>query len=400
MPFDPPSSLPQRRLKLDFAEPPKPKAVTTEGFRDYEGIASIYDTILDYPLEAPAVRQWRPAAALDEAALASGTLKPIVNSHPRVKGVRVWVDPRNASRFSRGVIRSLRLVEGDDGKPELHVEFRVYDQALMDDIDAGKVDLSIGYDCNTVVRSGVTPTGERYDAVQEGPIVINHLAVEYRGRNPGARIKADGQDDISMDEIIALINGGTLTVEQLQQLLDAAMAAKATLGVTDAAPPAGGGAAAGDANKALESRIVALEAAMKSKKADAAEVDVNAIAEKVTKAAAGKLQNLAAARELATPVLGRIKADGYDDVSALYRDVVIEVQPEMKAEAEALYKSGEAVALASLARASKATFNKKLTTDAADNLGNARDVAPKDRKAARDAARDRLAAEDTEGTRN
>lgn len=370
-----------RRLKLDFAEPPKPKAVTPEGFRDYEGIASIYDTVLSYPREAPAVLQYRPAAALDDAAIASGIGKPIVNSHPRVKGERVWVQPKNAKLFTDGVILDMRREDGEDGKPQLYVEFRVYDHQLMVDIDAGKVDLSPGYDCKTVLRPGVTPAGERYDAVQEGPITINHLAVEYRGRNPGAGIrdrKTDGQDELSMDEILALIKGGTLTAEQLQTLLDALSAAKTTLGGNVDAPA--NGSAVVD-TKSLEARMTAIEAALKTKKADGADIDTEALAEKVTKAAASKLSNLAAARELATPILGRVKADGLDDAAAIHRDVVIEVWPEMKAQAEALYSGGEKTSLASMAAAARAQHNKKITTDAADGLDDARQQAPADRKA-------------------
>lgn len=367
-----------RRLKLDFAEPPKPKpkAVTPEGFRDYEGVASIYDTVLSYPHEAPAVLQYRPAAALDDAAIASGISKPIVNSHPRVNGTRVWVDSRNANQFNRGVIRHLELVQGESGKPELHVEFRVFDQALMDDIDAGKVDLSIGYDCKTVLRAGVTPGGETFDAVQEGPIIINHLAVEYRGRNPGARIKSDGQDALSMDEIIALINGGGLKPEDLQAI-DAAL--KKVNPNPVAAPPPASDTDLAKRLSNLETKVAMLET--NPRKADAAEVDAEALAEKVTKAAASKLQNLAAARELATPILGRVKADGLDDAAAIHRDVIIEVWPEMKTQADALFGGGERTSLASMAAAARVQHNKKITTDAADNLDDVRRQTPADRKA-------------------
>lgn len=383
MSFDPrdPQQPAQRLLKLDFAEPPKPKAVTPEGFRDYEGIASIYDTVLDYPREAPLVRQLRPASALDDAAVASGIGKPIVNSHPRVKGERVWVLPKNAKLFTDGVILNMRREDAADGTPQLHVEFRVFDHQLMADIDAGKVDLSPGYDCKTVPRSGVTPSGEHYDAVQEGPIVINHLAVEYRGRNPGARIKADGQDEFSMDEIIALIESGKLKPEDLQALADKALAAKAAAGGGEPAPANAAPASSDTAQRlsAIEAELAALKG---SKKTDAAEPDVEALAERVAKSASGKIQNIAAARALGTPILGAPKVDAMDDVLAIHRDVVTAVMPEQKALAEAHYAAGETVALASLAQVARAVHNKKITTDSADAIDESRSQRPEGRKQA------------------
>lgn len=367
-----------RRLKLDFMEPPKPVAVTPEGFHDYEGIASIYDTVLPYPREAPAVLQYRPASALDDSAIASGVGKPIVNSHPRIKGVRVWVTPKNATQFTTGTILNMWR-EDSDGKPQLHVLFRVYDQQLIADIAAGKVDLSPGYDCKTVRRSGVTPEGEHYDAVQEGPITFNHLAVEYRGRNPGAGIrdrKADG-DDTPMEDILALIKG-TLKPEEVQVLL-AELKALAGAGVTDALPAVAAAAGGDDLAKrlgALEARVTALEA---TKKTDSADVDQSALADKLFKSTTGKLQNLSAARELATPVLGKIKADACDDAAALHRDVVAAVWPEQAAAVAGHYERGETATLSSLASAARAQFNKKLTTDAADHLSEARHK-PADRK--------------------
>lgn len=371
MPFDPRSTS-YRGIKLDFSEVPAPKAVTLEGFCDFVGTASLADVVLDYPLEAPLVRQFRPAdEVLSERAIASLIGKPVVNSHPRdADGRRVFVTPQNAAQFVCGTVLNAWREES-----KLKVVLRIYTQQLIDDIRAGKTDLSPGYDCDTIAGSGTTPDGVVFDATQRDHL-YNHVAVEGRGRNPGARF--DGKD-IGMEDIKALIDSGKISPEDaalliplLQSLVGGGGGAE--MPVDDAVDPA---------LAEMTKRLDLLEAkvnAMKPTKADGVDLDaatVSKLSTHVATEAAKKFRTIVSARDLARPILGAVKADGIDDPAALYRDVVAAVFPDQKAEAEADFAAGRVEVLARSAAMARSTFNRQRTTDAADELDGHRSQIPK-----------------------
>ena len=370
MPFDPRSTS-YRGIKLDFSEAPAPQAVTLEGFCDFVGTATLADVVLDYPLEAPLVRQLRPAEeVLSERAIASLIGKPVVNSHPRdAAGRRVFVTPQNASQFVCGtVLRAWRE------ESKLKVLLRIYTQQLIDDIRAGKTDLSPGYDCDTIAGAGQTPEGVVFDATQRDHL-YNHVAVEGRGRNPGARF--DGKD-IGMEEIKALIESGKISPEDAKVLIT-------MLQVTAGAPvepPVEDAATATDpAIAELVKRMDAIEAriaAMKPTKADG--VDPATLAKLGTQVAADaakKFRTIVSARDLARPILGAVKADAIDDPAALHRDIVIAVFPDQKGAVEADFAAGRIEVLAARADMARSTFNRQRTTDAADQLDGNRSQIPK-----------------------
>lgn len=351
------------RIKLDLDDVPAPQGVTGEGFCDYTGTATIGDVVLDYPLEKPLLRQWRPSdEVLSDAALASIEHKPIVNSHPRdARGQRVFVTPENAAQFTRGVVKRAWR----DGN-KLRLELRIFDAQLLADVRAGKCDLSPGYDCETVPGAGVTPDGVPYDATQRGHH-YNHVAVEYRGRNPGARLTADGED-MTMEEMMAIIEGDKLSPEDLA-VLKAKIEEKlgAAPPVDDAGPPAaGGGGGAPDVGE-LVKRIEKLE---KGQKADG--LDIDALGSKIAKTAAKGLRTITDARDLARPILGQ-KADAIDDPATIHRDMIVAVFPEMKADVEADFTAGRTEVLARTAAIARSHHNRKITADAADQLHSNRD---------------------------
>lgn len=364
-----------RAITLDFAEAPPPQSVTVEGFRDYVGTATFGDSVLVYPREAPLVRQYRPAdEVLSDKAIASLKGQPVTDDHPD-NPLRA-VTPANAATLTKGTV----LDAWRDGD-KLRVRLRIYDAALMQRIAAGKVGLSVGYGCDTIAESGVAPDGKAYDAVQRGHL-FNHTAFVDIPRDHRARIT---QDSITMDEIIALIMGGTLTPEDLAKI-------KATLDkVAPPAPPTPPVAVEIDAPKPpaatvdpMAARMDAIEAKldslMKGKKGDAADLDVDTLAGKVLSTAAVKLRSLSAARDLASPVLGAAKVDGMDSVNEIHRALVIAVFPEQKPAAEAAFKADSADVLAALALTARAQFNKTKADDAAEHLDGARSRAPIDRK--------------------
>lgn len=67
----------------------------------------------------------------------------------------------------------------------------VRDPALIEKMKRGKVFVSCGYDCDLEEKSGTTPQGERYDAIQRN-IVYNHVAiVDVPRAGARARVRMD-----------------------------------------------------------------------------------------------------------------------------------------------------------------------------------------------------------------
>ncbi len=70
--------------------------------------------------------------------------------------------------------------------PWMRGDLKVFSRKLRRAIDSGKVDLSLGYDCNFVVQSG-TFNGIDYEVIQID-LRGNHIALVDVGRVPGARV--------------------------------------------------------------------------------------------------------------------------------------------------------------------------------------------------------------------
>lgn len=71
-------------------------------------------------------------------------------------------------------------------QPWMRGDLKVFSRKLRRAIDSGKVDLSLGYDCNFVVQSG-TFDGQNYEVIQID-LRGNHIALVDAGRVPGARV--------------------------------------------------------------------------------------------------------------------------------------------------------------------------------------------------------------------
>lgn len=80
-----------------------------------------------------------------------------------------------------------------DGE-HVRVSFRVRDAAAVAGIKAGLRDISMGYYSGVTLRDGVAPDGTPYEAVQTGPIQIDHLALVPRGRAMTTRIGDEAGD--------------------------------------------------------------------------------------------------------------------------------------------------------------------------------------------------------------
>lgn len=105
-------------------------------------------------------------------ALASLAHRPVTNDHPPEQ-----VSAANWKKYAVG--QTGETVARDGG--HVRVPMVLMDQAAIKDVQAGKRELSLGYDCDLDWTPGRTADGETYDAIQRN-IRGNHLAIVSAGR--------------------------------------------------------------------------------------------------------------------------------------------------------------------------------------------------------------------------
>ena len=113
---------------------------------------------------------------------------PLTNNHPSVP-----VTSKNVKQYMVGVTGD-RVNTRKDGELEfIDTEVTVMDTDAIIDVEAGKTEVSCGYECEVELTPG-TFNGQHYDAVQKN-IVYNHLAIVDRGRaGRQARFHLDSGD--------------------------------------------------------------------------------------------------------------------------------------------------------------------------------------------------------------
>jgi hypothetical protein len=109
-----------------------------------------------------------PEAVFDANSISSYAGKPITMGHPKA-GVSAasWKD------LAVGSVGSKVLRDGES----VVVDFSIMDAAAISAIEQGTREVSMGYSTPMELRDGIAPDGTPYQAVQTGPIKINHLAV-------------------------------------------------------------------------------------------------------------------------------------------------------------------------------------------------------------------------------
>lgn len=114
-----------------------------------------------------------PEVVFDADSLKTYAGKPITMGHPP-KGV-------NATTWKELAVGHVggRVVRDGEG---VLVDIAVMDHAAIDMVHAGTAQVSMGYTTQIMLQDGVSPEGVPYQAVQVGPLVINHLAVVDHGR--------------------------------------------------------------------------------------------------------------------------------------------------------------------------------------------------------------------------
>ncbi|EHK65291.1 DUF2213 domain-containing protein [Achromobacter arsenitoxydans] len=132
-------------------------------------------------------REYRPPDEVFNAdSMASLRGKPVTDGHPGK------VTAKNVRQHIVGTALSGGRQDGDDMVGDIHI----FDTAP---VDAGNKELSLGYELELDETPGVSPNGERYDAVQRN-IRYNHLAVVKRGRAGNARLNLDAADAVTKTE--------------------------------------------------------------------------------------------------------------------------------------------------------------------------------------------------------
>ncbi|NHN33534.1 DUF2213 domain-containing protein [Paenibacillus agricola] len=122
-----------------------------------------------------------PEEVFSPAAIASFEGKLLTSEHPSE-----LVTPQNATRYSRGVVTNVRQGSGGDSDMLL-ADLVVHDQQLIDEIQAGKREVSCGYDCTYAAADDGT--------YQQQQICGNHVAVVKEGR-AGSRVSIkDSQNE-------------------------------------------------------------------------------------------------------------------------------------------------------------------------------------------------------------
>jgi len=115
-----------------------------------------------------------PEDILSDSTVASANNKPITDNHPENEaGQRILVDKSNTNTLMKGLTASNAHVDETDGT--VRVDLTITNPDLINKVDNGKRQLSIGFQTQVVPQNGVYKNAE-YDSVQKN-ITINHVAV-------------------------------------------------------------------------------------------------------------------------------------------------------------------------------------------------------------------------------
>ena len=109
-----------------------------------------------------------PAEVFKPAAIASFEGKPVTDEHPPVA-----LDSSNYSAYTKGAVQNVRRGTGEDDD-KLVCDIVIYDSTLISKVEAGKREISCGYDCKYI------PNGD--GTYHQAGIIGNHVAIVDSGR--------------------------------------------------------------------------------------------------------------------------------------------------------------------------------------------------------------------------
>lgn len=187
------------RARLDFAScridlsgaPASPTVAaavkTPEGYLDVDAYLA-RDGCLRYSDGVTAWNEYRPRSELERAADSFANVY-ITDDHPPV-----MLDATNATQYQRGIVLGRPTLETIGGVTYLRARISIRDAALIEKIEGGQTQLSIGFWSDVESRKGIAPDGTRYDAVQNA-LRGNHVASVAKGRaGPAVRVLLDSGD--------------------------------------------------------------------------------------------------------------------------------------------------------------------------------------------------------------
>lgn len=279
------------------------------------GIQEYYGAELGLSDPQKLYRFYRPAdEVFARASMASYAHRPVTNDHP--------VDDVTAENWKQHAIGNIGEDVVADGD-YVRVPLILMDQAAIADVQAGKRELSMGYNCTLDWTPGKAPDGTFYDAVMRG-IRSNHCAVVDKGRaghacRIGDRVRntpPNNQEPTNMKTVT--IDGRSFSVAD--DAADAILAAQTKFDAVNAAlqDAARVMPAASDTIKALKDQIAAkeIELADARKAADEAAKAIPTAADLARMA-----DERAALIDTAKTIKAEIVADG-KDADAIRREAV------------------------------------------------------------------------------
>ena len=210
------------------------------------------------------VRVYRPEEEVfNDASLGTYDGATVTNDHPKE-----LVTSKNYKAVSVGEVRGTGRRDGDFVVCDLIIK----DQKTIDDINAGKCELSAGYTAEYVHGPGTTADGQDYEYTQRN-IIINHQAVVTKARAGGiARVFDHNPGGNTMPVLITTDSGRSVDVadpanaqvvaDSFDRLLKRATAAESKADKAQAAADSAteklGEAVKASSDEAIKARVTAI----------------------------------------------------------------------------------------------------------------------------------------------
>ena len=137
---------------------------------------------------------YRPESAVfAKDSLATYAGKPVTVNHPPV-----MVDSTNWKEYAAGEVGGEIARDGEF----VVVPMKLMDAAAIQAVQDGTREISMGYTTPLEMADGVAPDGTPYQAVQTGPIKINHLAIVPKARGGSELRIGDSADKWGVSPLI------------------------------------------------------------------------------------------------------------------------------------------------------------------------------------------------------
>lgn len=128
------------------------------------------------------VKVLRPESAINNAsAIASFKTLPLIDDHEFLSG-----DDTSVTAPEDYGVQGVMTENVWYDAPWLRADLKIFSRSLREAIDAGKCELSLGYECDYILQPG-TLDGEPYEVIQTN-MRGNHIALVDAARVPGAKV--------------------------------------------------------------------------------------------------------------------------------------------------------------------------------------------------------------------